>query len=469
MDLTVGRINKFVLKYYPFILFFALMFIMHMIMGFNGDDVKFSKVLSNQTLAGYISYRYYNWSSRLVIESILVVLTRQNMFLWKILDCVIYTLGVYYAIKLINRKNSTHIAFLGILLFLMYPFHEMASAGWIATTLNYLWCFSLAMIAFVPLINQFYGEKTNKFTYVISILALIFAVNQEQSCALVFGLNFLLLVYCIIKRKSLNRYNIFVVLISLLSMVFILSCPGNSVRFASEVSYWYPQFAGYGILEKVYLGVVPTFGLLLEEKIIFPLFYVILSLACLAKVKNKYLKYVLYFNMLLILVLVAFKTLFDVSTLGTAFGSTTLTHLTSPFGAVLNLVPPLKSALVAFAAETVSSNALAIAIAVYLLLSSCIMLFEAFGGFKAVILFIAGFMSKFIMGFTPTIFVSGPRTMMFFYFILIMLILMIISRLYDEDKINAKWDRWMALSFIVLAGLNYLFVFAIVFVKYGLF
>ena len=78
-------------------------------------------------------------------------------------------------------------------------------------------------------------------------------------------------------------------------------------------------------------------------------------------------------------------------------------------------------------------------------------------------------MSKFITAFSPTVFVSGPRTMMFFYFILIMLILMIIIKLFDEDKINAKWDKLMTGSFVVLAGLNYLFVFAIVFVKYSLF
>ena len=50
-----------------------------------------------------------------------------------------------------------------------------------------------------------------------------------------------------------------------------------------------------------------------------------------------------------------------------------------------------------------------------------------------------------------------------------MLILMLIVKLFDEDRIDAKWDKWMTGSFIVLAGLNYFFVFAIVFVKYGLF
>ena len=463
-------VKEFVIKYYPFILFFVLMLLMHLIMGVNGDDIKYAKVLSNQTLVDYINFRYYNWSSRLVIESILVVLVRQNMIVWEIFDCVLYTFAVYYTVKLFNHKNSKHIAFLGVLLFLMYPFHEMASAGWIATTLNYLWCFSLAMISSIPLINLLYEKKTNYLVYIISILALIFAVNQEQSCALIFGLNFVFLVNSFIKKEKLNRYNIFVVLVSFASLIFILTCPGHSIRYAAEVSYWYPQYASYGILEKVYLGIIPTFALLLEEKIIFPLFYLILTLATITKVENRYFKYALYLNIFFILFLIIFKTFLDISTLGTALNSATLSHLTAPFATVVDLIPPLKSALVVMSYETISDmNILTILIALYLLISSCLMLVKVFDGFEGLILFIAGFMSKFLTAFSPTVFVSGPRTLMFFYFILIMLILMLIVKLYDENKIDAKWDSWMTKSFIVLAALNYLFVFAIVFVKYGLF
>ena len=105
----------------------------------------------------------------------------------------------------------------------------------------------------------------------------------------------------------------------------------------------------------------------------------------------------------------------------------------------------------------------------YLLAASSLMLVKVFDGFKGLILFAVGFLSKAMTAFSPTVFVSGPRTLMFYYFILIGLILMMLVKLFDEDKINAKWDNLMTKSFIVLAGVNYLLVFAIVFVKYGLF
>ena len=44
-------------KYSPIILFVALMFILHLIMGFNGDDIKYAKILNNQTLIDYVNFR----------------------------------------------------------------------------------------------------------------------------------------------------------------------------------------------------------------------------------------------------------------------------------------------------------------------------------------------------------------------------------------------------------------------------
>lgn len=221
-------------------------------------------------------------------STLLAVLARQNMIIWKILDIIIYTSGVYYIIKLVNKRYSKKIAFFGILLFLMYPFYEMASAGWISTTLNYSWCFALGMISFIPLIYESQGEKVNGYVYIISFLALLYATNQEQSGALIFGFNLLYLINSLINKRDINKFNVLAIAVSAAALIFIFTCPGNSIRFAHEVSYWYPEFANFTIIEKSYLGLVTTFGNLIEQKVIFPLFYIILSVCALVKSENKF-------------------------------------------------------------------------------------------------------------------------------------------------------------------------------------
>jgi hypothetical protein len=476
--------NDFIKKYSPFILFVGVILILHSIMGFNGDDIRYAKVLTNQTLIDYVNYRYYNWSSRVIIDGLIAVLTRYDMIIWKILDIIVYTLGVYYIIKLVNKNYSKKIAYIGVLLFLMYPFYEMASAGWISTTLNYSWCFAFGIISFLPLIYENQGEKVKGYIYVISFLALIFAANQEQTAALIFGFNLLYLINSLVNKRSINRFNVLATVVTAISLVFILTCPGNSVRFAYEVTSWYPQFANFTIVEKSYLGLVTTFGNLIEQKIIFPIFYIILSVCVLANSKNKWLKYFCYFNIFLILLITIFNTFIDISVLGTSLkslGNVSNAIQEYPFMAIpkmfnniVNAVPFITETLKLFTYEGVPKlgiNSIGIVIiSLYLLISSCIMLVKAFPkDLFPLFIFLGGFASRFIVGFSPVIFPSGARVTIFLYVALITITLMLIKKLYDENAIASNWQFVLEKTLLVVAALNCLVVFAITFFKYGIF
>lgn len=132
--------------------------------------------------------------------------------------------------------------------------------------------------------------------YIVSFLALLYATNQEQSGALIFGFNVLYLLYSLINKRPVNKFNLLAIVVSAISLIIIFTCPGNAIRFAHEVSYWYPQFANFTIIQKSYLGLVTTFGNLIQQKIIFPLFYIIAGVCAAIKSKNRYVKYFCYFN-----------------------------------------------------------------------------------------------------------------------------------------------------------------------------
>ena len=476
--------NYNIKKYFPFVLFVGAMLILHAIMGFNGDDIKYAKVLTNQSLVDYINYRYYNWSSRLIIDGLLVILTHIDMIIWKILDVIIYTFGVYYIIKLVNKKYSKKMAYFGVLLFLMYPFYEMASAGWISTTLNYSWCFAFGIISFIPLIYEVQGEKVNRYMYVISFLALLFATNQEQSGALIFAFNLLYLLNSLINKKPVNKFNVLATVISAGALIFVFTCPGNTIRFAHEVAYWYPEFANFTILDKSYLGLVTTFGSLIEQKILFPMFYIILSVFVLIRSENKYLKYFCYFNIILVVFITVFNTFIDISILETSLKSlgnvpgviknSPLMAIPHMFEQIVNATPYLTETLKLFTYEGLPKlgiNSISIVVlCLYLLISSCIMLVKAFPkNLLPFFIFLGGFVSRFIVGFSPVVFPSGARVTIFLYVALITLILMLLKKLYDNNAIPSRTQVILENSFLIIAFLNYVIVFAISFMKYGIF
>ncbi|WP_295723549.1 DUF6056 family protein [uncultured Methanobrevibacter sp.] len=465
-----NRLSQYIKSYYPYLIFFCLVLTIHLFMGFYSDDVYFSKILSKMSLIEFLKYRYYNWTARVIIDANSVILARQNLIIWKVLDSVFYTIGVYYLIKFVNKINNKKIVIFGILLFFMYPFYEMGSAGWLATTLNYIWPFSLGMISFIPLINEYYGEKTSYLTYIISILASFYAVNHEQSCALIFGFSALYLVNSIMQKKKINKYCLILILISSLSLLIIYTCPGTSIRYHEQLVKL-PLFASFGVLEKVYLGIVPTLNILFTDKLIFSIFYILISICALFKTQNKYLKYFLYFNILFFSFLMIYKILFDISMLMDSknfiaiFGNNNMIiMILGSIKYIITMLYPLYDSMILFnySGEPNSINGpviLTLSICFYLLISSCLMLLIDFDNkLFPLILFGAGFISRFIMGFSPEVFSSGARTIFYFYITLIMLILMLISKLYHENNIDKKVESILTILFSFFAVLEYVFV-----------
>lgn len=473
IDKGKSKLTQFIKDNSPIIGFFILMIALHAIMNFLGDDVWYSQVLSKESFAHFISFRYYEWSSRLIIDCFTIILANK-FIIWKILDIILYTLGVYLLIKFINKDNNKYIALIGISLFLMYPFFDMAGAGWIATTLNYLWCFIFAMISFIPLINEINGKKTNIFIYIISVLSLFYAVNQEQSCVLILGINALYLLYCIIKKQKISRFNVLIVIVSALSFILILNSPGNAHRAAVEASRYYAEYVNFGIIEKLYLGTIPTIGILLKDKVLFTVFYIILSASLLLKTKNKYLKYILYFNIILILYLVFLQSMIDISSIPKYLNlnimhNPIVVSVISAADSISKSIPPIYSSVKFFSYHGLpnpitGSAVLTILISIYLILSSCWMLFKIFGKEQLLplVLFIGGFMTRLAVGFSPTIFASGSRTAIFFYITIIAVTLMVVKKLFDENTLNKTLQKRITILLVVIGLFTYMAVFAIV-------
>ena len=467
-------------KNYPFIIFFIVVLFLHLFMGIARDDLGYSTILAKFNLFEWLIGRYNTWSSRLIIDAASVILARENMIIWKILDSLIYTVGTYLAIKFINILSNYEydkiVKYFGVLLFLIYPFYDMFTAGWIATTLNYSWCFGLGMVSFLPLMNHYENKQTSIYTYIISFLCLLYAINQEQSCALIFGFNLVYLIHCIYNKKNINKFNIIAIIVSCLSLIFILTCPGNSVRLACEITEWYPAFTHLNIYQKLYLGTVSTIGTLITEKTIILLFYILLNICAIVKTKNKYLKYVCYFNILLILSLVGldsllsinntiqhspnFKTIIENNNLLNSIVMTTSNNINSIsihqpiITQILNMITYQghPSTSYPYALSLNMPLIIAASICIYLLLSSCLLLYKIFSKtLLPLTLFIGGFMSKLILGFSPTVYASNTRTIIFFNMILIMLILLLITELYGENKINTKHEHLMKVVFIIFA------------------
>ena len=78
---------------------------------------------------------------------------------------------------------------------LIYPIVLMNGAGWAATTINYMWPLATGLFALIPIRKIWDEEKIKFWQYPLYIIAMIFATNQEQVCAILLGTYLLFTVF----------------------------------------------------------------------------------------------------------------------------------------------------------------------------------------------------------------------------------------------------------------------------------
>ena len=278
-----NKIIKFIKKNLPFFIVFIIVFLVTRKIQISNDDLFFKEQLRDENIFSYIVRRYMNWSSRGLIEILLIYVSKLNIIVWKIFNAAFVSIICVAISEIFNKDKKALINWIISLLVLIYPLSDMNSAGPIATTANYLWPLMFFLLSMIP-IKKFVidNEKIKWYELIICIPSILFSVNVEQTCCLSFGFSFVALLY-LIKNKKINKkswYTLLVLFCSIVSLIIIKLSPGNSSRFIQEIGTWYPEYSNYGILKKLYLGIVPTFAILIQNKIIITLlsFYLMIAI-----------------------------------------------------------------------------------------------------------------------------------------------------------------------------------------------
>jgi hypothetical protein len=277
------------------------------------DDAWFSTMLDQYSILGFLNWRFHTWSSRVILEGILVVLAHNDFIVWRILDILVCLLLVW-AISQILDMQDWHAPLWITLSLCLLPVGILCPAGWIATSTNYLWPLTAGMVSLVPLVRSLRGDTaqvdtSNKQLRILkkiaSLLMLVVAANQEQIAAVLFGVYLCHLIgWYVVKRREMTQqmnaieyekkpqvYPFLPELVILLaSLAFIVLCPGNTSRNIQEMSSWFPEYPNYSMGERLLMGMLDTvayFGAGRAKQIILIVFVGILILV----LDYKYLKW----------------------------------------------------------------------------------------------------------------------------------------------------------------------------------
>lgn len=430
--------------YFPFLILFIFILFFTFFINFSnyGDDSWFVENSSNKSNFEFVSWRYENWTSRVIIEFVLISLLKMGNTVCRIFISIMFVaLGVAISKTfIINKTDKEKVRAINwIIVFLLFTieYSILIGAGVMATIVNYLFPVTLGIFVIYYIRKAILKENIKKFEYPLYLILTIISTNMEQMSAILFVVCLISLIYFIIKEKKLNIFLLVLFIISALSLVNVLVCPGNAVRNESETETWFPEYANFGIIEKtkcgIYLLISSCFGSLNIP-------YIIFSIIVMIEIIKKYKNFII--RTISIIPVIA----------GTAF--TVFSPITANIFPVLYTVNDV--IMNGFnAMETRLIWLLVYSMILVCLLISVVLVFKK--NWKTFILILvlgAGFASKFIMGFSPTVFASGTRTT---FIMICSFIISIILILEKENKTYINNILSFIIIFAMLQSLNNVF------------
>ncbi len=432
--------------------FFLLMHLTFV--GFTNDDVYFRDLAAMwESVPALIVDRYLTDSSRVISETILFILVQCPFLVWQLLDTLICILLCHSACVLLVNDKSKKENLLVLALFAIYPYMHVGSAGWICTSLNYMWPMATLTYALSGVMRRMRGEHVAVWQYVLYGIALIFTANCEMSATvLVFAGAYLLVRYFVIRKEQGAKktasgipsncgLEMATLLIGLAGLTFAMTAPGNGERTAMEALNWMPEFPDLNMFQKFRLCAVFVF----EHFVMIPdvPFFLFSLLLLFTGWKGKKTRIVSCIPITIDVVFTAYYFVKDFL-LGHKKNydfTTPAIYLTEPYDAVIQITE-----LVAFG--------IYIAATLYLLWQLSLSLWERVGMIWALG---TGFAVRMALMLSPTMFSSWHRTLIFMYFAFLgdsYLLIGLCEHKKQKHLIYATLAAGVAVNLILTVGLQ---------------
>lgn len=421
-----------------------------------GDDVWFAE--ETRPLREYLPDRYRGWTSRLLIETGVKLLTASPDWMWRLLNILIVLLLVWivtdiFGVEVDDKKQQAQIFF--FVLIWCVPMNSVREVGWIATTLNYLWPLTIGLVALRPVKHWLKEEKCPVWEYTVCPFCTLLAANTEQGAAVLLGAYLLFGAYLLKVKKKLSAFYFLLLGLAAISIVFILTTPGNANRAIQETERFFPEYEYLNVWQKLLMGFVDTAGYYLaaggagRKNFVFALLAGVLLAGIWQKRTEKHF---------LPKALVAFFPFLFVW--GGALGKYLL--LTKGFRRggktiglfVMNRCLPEGSGVFEYLGWIpYSLGEVLLQAGVYLGLLVCVALTIYFlhGRSRETLLELvvlgAGLLSRLIIGFSPTIYASGERTALFCS--VAILIVGLRNLLLFRNKAAVRWEKIVLMGYIM--------------------
>ncbi len=401
--------NRTILFY---ICFFCVALIVHLFLPLNwADDAVFYEKTLNLNLSEFLGN-----SARPFVDTFTYIFVKYPVS-WRILNPLMLVAQSALLSEYLPRSKNEYAKNVFMCFVLIYPSMVVADAGFVATTLNYLWPVTFGLLCLLPIYKRFKSKKINFIEMILLIPCLLYATNMQQMAVVLVVLLGIANVYFVFK-KIFSPYVFFQFLITVACSIYsyLINTVGDNPRMIREIGRYFPGFDSLAFFEKIELGFSSTFYCLTMEHSLawfgFFAFLCFLAFLMYKKSKNTLNK-----------IIVSFPILFSAFGIIQSFFSGNQLFLKNYIPGDLQNYGLSKAVY----SPDIITDVLFVLITFCILYSLFILIENKKVFITSCVVFFLGIGSRMLMGFSPTVWASGYRTFYIMFVSLIVIAFLVIS------------------------------------------
>lgn len=453
MNVKLNKLKDNIAKYInlnnaPYILLLLAFTILHVKLNTNiGDDVVYREKYKN--LFEVLINFYKTWGAPSLTSVMLYVFIKLPQIYFKIFNVLCIMIAAYSILKITNADKYKNSNWMIMFFIMLYPFLQMNTAGWISTSITYLFPLSAGLYSFVYLRLLIDNKNIGKFEYCLFWIALVIGVGSSQMCCIILGIYMVFNVFFALNKK-IYKFAILQNVTAFISIVYQLTSPGNVNRSVIETTRWFSDFNMISTLNKIKMGFTATLGNFISTPNLFFLcFSFLLFLAVKYKHNNFIYRFIAIIPFTSSLIFGIFPNIFS-NTLGSIIA--VMNNGSSDF---IQIGPQNFDSKILYLSIILGMGILgAMMVSIYLIFENTLKMLTI------EMIFGAGFCSRLILSFSPTLYASNTRTFIFFYFAIMICAIFIFNEI--NNIISEEKQKDILLYIGVISILNYLQILTVI-------
>ncbi len=245
-----------------YLIIIAVSFVLNLTLQSSGDDFIFQKGIERYgNIAGWLSFYANNWSGRLIPHGILVCLLNLPGAVFTVLNSTALALLPHMLARCLfdgdAGRNAKFKLALFVLLIIAIPDSVWAYAVfWKCASVLYLWGTIAALAAMRPFILQYRsGDAVKPQVYVAAVFGAVYVSGFEQMAAFLAVFMIITVLWNGLKLKRKTGVCLAITAVTLSLTLFFAGMPGNRVRLFAETVQRMPNYDMYSVWDKIFMGI----------------------------------------------------------------------------------------------------------------------------------------------------------------------------------------------------------------------